>query len=38
VKGELPVVDAAYAVLLDGLRELRVELGPELVRSLDAVR
>jgi molybdopterin-biosynthesis enzyme MoeA-like protein len=38
VKGEFPFVDAAYAALLDGLRELRVELGPELVRSLDAVR
>jgi molybdopterin-biosynthesis enzyme MoeA-like protein len=38
VKGEAPMADAAYASLVASLRQLRVELGPELVRSAAAVR
>ncbi len=38
VKGELPSVDAAYASLVTSLRELNLELGPELVRSAAQTR
>lgn len=33
VKGNLRFVDAAYAALLDGLRQRGVRMGPELVRN-----
>ncbi len=33
VKGDARFVDAAYVVLLDGLRQRAVRLGPEMVRS-----
>jgi hypothetical protein len=33
VKGEPERVEAAFALLLEGLQQLKVRLGPELVRS-----
>lgn len=33
VKGDVRSVDAAYAMLLDGLRQRAVRMGPELVRN-----
>jgi molybdopterin-biosynthesis enzyme MoeA-like protein len=33
VKGEVADVDAAYIALLDGLRQMQVRLGPEMVRN-----
>ena len=33
VKGDARFVDAAYAVLLDGLRQRAVRMGPEMVRN-----
>jgi len=38
VKGEAPLVDDAFAALVAGLRDQRVQLGPELVRSTDPAR
>ncbi len=33
VKGDARFVDAAYAFLLDGLRQRAVRMGPEMVRN-----
>jgi molybdopterin-biosynthesis enzyme MoeA-like protein len=33
VKGDDPACDAAYQMLIEALRQMRCNLGPELVRS-----
>lgn len=33
VKGDARIIDAAYAVLLDGLRQCAARMGPEMVRN-----
>jgi len=38
VKGDASVVDASYVALVEGLRELQVQVGPELVRPAAPLR